>query len=73
MLCILVEDVLINCVKSVWSWEVSQVLPFQVLPNVAHFWKRNILLLSIPLGRSEVDYENVLCELYVVKIWEGTE
>ena len=49
MMCILIEDLQINCEKSVWSWEVSQVLPPPVLPNVSHFWNRNIVLLSVLL------------------------
>ena len=55
MMCILIEELQINHVKSVSSWEVSQVLPFVVLSNVSHFAKMNIMLLVFPYGRSEMD------------------
>ena len=40
------------------SHTASQVLPFAVLSNMSHFWKRNIVLLLIPFGRNEVDSLN---------------
>ena len=70
---ILIEHLQINHVKSGWSWEVSQVLPFVVLPNMSHFSKRNIMLLLIPFGRGEWIPENILCKLYMLKIWEWCE
>ena len=35
------------------------------------FWKRNIVLLPILLEEVRCIPENLLCELYVVKVWEG--
>ena len=67
-MCILIEDLQINHVKSVWSWEVSWVLPSLVLPNVSHFWNRNIMLLSVPLEDVKWIPKPIICGLYVVKI-----
>ena len=35
------------------------------------FWNRNIVLLLILLGEVRSIPENILCELYVVKLGEG--
>ena len=48
-MCILIVDLQVNCVYSGQSWEVSQVLPSLVLPNVSRFWNWNIMLLLVPL------------------------
>ena len=71
MMCSLIVEVQINCGQSGWSWEASQVLPFAVLSNVSHFWKRNIVFYQFLLEEVSCIRENILREVYVVKVWEG--
>ena len=39
--------------------------------GVTPFWNRNIVLLPILLGKVSCVPKPTLCELYVVKFWEG--
>ena len=45
------------CGKKLWKkrYLLPSILTFAVLSNVSHFWNRNIMLLLIPFGRSEVN------------------
>ena len=71
MMCILVVDHQFNRMHPWCSWEC--MLPGRCSPDKrCHtFWNRNIVLLPILLGKVSCVPRNTLCELYVVKFWEG--
>ena len=43
----------------------ARFFPLVVLSNVSHFWKRNIMLLLIPLEEVSCIPANILCESYM--------
>ena len=71
MMCILIVDHQFNRMHPWCSWEC--MLPGRCSPGKrCHtFWNRNIVLLPILLGKVSCVPKNTLCELYVVKFWEG--
>ena len=71
MMCILIVDHQFNRMHPWCSWEC--MLPGRCSPGKrCHtFWNRNIVLLPILLGKVSCVPKSKLCELYVVKFWEG--
>ena len=71
MMCILIVDHQFNRMHPWCSWEC--MLPGRCSPGKrCHtFWNRNIVLLPIFLGKVSCVPNLTLCELYVVKFWEG--
>ena len=71
MMCILIVDHQFNRMHPWCSWEC--MLPGRCSPGKkCHtFWIRNIVLLPIFLGKVSCVHKTKLCELYVVKVWEG--
>ena len=71
MMCILIVDHQFNRVHPWCCWEC--MLPGRCSPGKrCHtFWKRNIVLLPILLGKVSCVPTRTLCELYVVKFWGG--
>ena len=71
MMCILIVDHQFNCMHPWCSWEC--MLPGRCSPGKrCHtFWNRNIMLLPVLLGTVSCVPKTTICELYVVKLWEG--
>ena len=71
MMCILIVNHQFNHMHPWCSWEC--MLPGRCSPGkTCHtFWNRNIVLLPILLGKVNCVAKTTLCELYVVKFWEG--
>ena len=71
MMCILIVDHQFNRMHPSCSWEC--MLPGRCSPGKrCHtFWNRNIVLLPILLGKVSCVPKTKLCQLYVVKFWEG--
>ena len=71
MMCILIVDHQFNRMHPWCSWEC--MLPGRCSPGKrCHtIWNRNIVLLPILLGKMSCVPKPTLCELYVVKVWEG--
>ena len=71
MMCSLIVDHQFNRMHPWCSWEC--MLPGRCSPGKrCHtFWNRNIVLLPILLGKVSCVPKSTLCELYVVKFWEG--
>ena len=71
MMCILIVNHEFNRMHPWCSWEC--MLPGRCSPGKrCHtFWNRNIVLLPILLGKVSCVPKTTLCELYVVKFWEG--
>ena len=70
-MCILIVDHQLNHMHPWGSWEC--MLPGRCCPGKRRhtFWNRNIVLLPILLGKVSCVANPTLCELYVVKFWEG--
>ena len=71
IMCILIVDHQFNHMHPWCSWEC--MLPGRCSPGKrCHtFWNRNIVLLPILLGKVSCVPKTTLCELYVVRFWEG--
>ena len=66
-MCSLIEELQINHVYSGWSWEASQALPLAVLLNVSLLEEEYHVVTNF-LGCIP---NNILCEVYLLKISEG--
>ena len=70
-MCILTVEVQINCVQSWWSWEASQALHLWSF-QMCHTFGRGIsCCYHFLLEDMSFIPDKRLCEVYVVKVWEG--
>ena len=73
-MCILIEELQINCVCNLGdpgkSHPPARFFLLQSSQMCHTFWKTNIVLLMILLEEVRCIPENIFCKLYVIKFWE---